>query len=382
MRPPVATVPRPPGRIGAPVPAQEMLGYLTALGAWRDARREELDNLDRAALQSPDEDTFSADLVLSMAVWKSVSDRYELLLVTWDSGRVGQAESERLSTLIWGGLDTGSGAAGALAVSLPEACALSDALAGSLRARLAIDPDQADLADRQRDLRAQVERVRDLVDREPATARAAAEQTLQDLSRRVTEITERAGRGADVGGLLGPLEIDAARTERDLIVASSTRREQAADVAQARTLRTQLEAEGVAVQAVAAQCIAGVTPAPRLAVPDVTALGPVPNTAAELTTYLSRLDAVRRALSQAHAAYGTALQRRDELSGRLDAYRVKAGPELSPDLAELYQRAQTLLAQPPVDLVRLGALTSAYQAYLETILAAHPQPRRAPEGVS
>lgn len=359
-----------------------MLGYLEALGAWRDARREELEQLDRAALESADEDALSADLVLSMAVWKSVSDRYDLLLVTWDSGRVGAAESERLSTLIWGGLDTGSGAAGALAVSLPEACALSDALAGSLRTRLRIDPDQADITARLRDLRAQVERIRDQVDREPATTRSEAAETLRELSARTDDITARAGRGADIGGLIAPLEIDAAHAERNLIVGAATRREQAADVAQARALRTELVAEGMAVRAVADRCVAAVTPAPRLAVPDVTALGPVPDAASELAPYLTRLDAVRRALGQAHAAYGTALQRRDELAGRLDAYHVKAGPQQSPDLTELYERAQKVLAQPPVDLVRLGALTTAYQAYLETTLAAHPQPRRAPEGAS
>ncbi len=32
------------------------------------------------------------------------------------------------------------------------------------------------------------------------------------------DVTDRAQRGADVGGMLGPLENDAARLERDLIV--------------------------------------------------------------------------------------------------------------------------------------------------------------------
>ncbi|MDE9365189.1 hypothetical protein PZ938_06185 [Luteipulveratus sp. YIM 133132] len=364
------------------MPPAQLLAYLDALGQWRDARRAELDELDRAALDSSEEDELSPDLVLSMAIWKSVSDRYDLLLVTWDSGRIGARESERLSTLIWGGLDTGSGAAGTLAVSLPEACALSDALAGSLRVRLAVDPDHADIAARLRDLRAQVERIRDLVDREPATARAAAAQALDDLDHRVEQTAERDRRGADVGGLLGPLEIQAARCERDLIVGASARRERAADLARARALRTELEAEGVAVRALADRCVAQVTPAPHLAVPDVTALGPVPNTPDALAAYLARLDTVRRALGQAHSAYGTALQRRDELAGRLDAYHVKAGDTPSPDLDELYRRGREVLGLLPVDLVRLGALTIAYQAYLEASLAAPTGPRRATEGVS
>src|SRR3954470_16038179 len=156
VRTPTAAAPAPPGRMGSSVPASELLTFLNDLGIWRDRRKAELEELDQAALHSPDADALSGDVVLSMAVWKAVSDRYELLLVTWDSGRIGPTESERLSALIWGRLDTGAGT-GSLAVSLPEACTLSDALAASLRTRLALDPGDADLAARVRQLRAQVE---------------------------------------------------------------------------------------------------------------------------------------------------------------------------------------------------------------------------------
>ncbi|HEY0694407.1 MAG TPA: hypothetical protein VGD71_35915 [Kribbella sp.] len=383
---PLATAPPPPGKIGSQVPSTDLLAYLDALGNWRNRRSAELDELDQAALQSPDADALSGDVVLSMAVWKAVSDRYELLLVTWDSGRIGPTESERLSTLIWGRLDTGAGT-GSLAVSLPEACTLSDALAASLRTRLALDPGDADLAARVRQLRAQVERIRDLVDREPAGTRDIATKTLDELDRRVTDLADRAKRGADVGGLLGPLEMDAARNERDLIVGGATRRERAADVARARSVRTELEAQGLAVRTLADRCVAAVSPAPRLAVPDVTALGPVPNTPAELEKYLTRLDAVRRALGQAQSAYQAALERRDELAGRLDAYQVKAGSiartkGTTEDLAELYRRGHEVLDAVPVDLVRLGALVAAYQVYLETSLAAGQQSGRATGGTT
>ena len=78
----------------------------------------------------------SRDMSLSMALWKAVSDRYQLLSATFDGGRVGRQERERLSALIWGRLDgtldpSLRPGAGALAVSLPEACRLSDALAGA-----------------------------------------------------------------------------------------------------------------------------------------------------------------------------------------------------------------------------------------------------------
>jgi len=352
--------------MGSSVPAAELLSYLDAVGTWRDRRKAELDELDQAALHAPDADALSADVVLSMAVWKAVSDRYELILVTWDSGRVGPKETERISTLIWGGLDTG-GAGGSLAVSLPEACKLSDALASSLRAKLALEPGDADLAARLRQLRAQVERISDLVKQEPINARNGALAEHHNLDRRLIDLADRNKRGADIGGLIGPLEIDAARTERDLIVGAATRKERAADVARARSLRSELEAQGTAVRALADKAVATVTPAPRLAVPDVTALGPVPNTPSELTRYLTRLDAVRRALGQAHSAYGAALERRDELAALLDAYQVKAG-SVAPgneDLAELYRRGRSVIETEPVDLARLGALVAAYQAYLE-----------------
>jgi len=366
VRTPIVSAPVPPGKMGSGVPAAELLGFLGALGEWRDRRKAELDELDQAALHSAEADALSADVVLSMTVWKAVSDRYELILVTWDSGRVGAKETEQISALIWGGLDAG-GAGGSLAVSLPEACKLSDALAATLRAKLALEPGDADLAARLRQLRAQVERISDLVKLEPANTRNDALAKHHDLDRRLTDLADRNKRGADIGGLIGPFEMDAAKVERDLIVGAATRKERAADVARARTLRGELEAQGTAVRALADKAVATVTPAPRLAVPDVTALGPVPNTPSELEKYLTRLDAVRRALGQAQAAYGAALGKRDELTQLLDAYQVKAASVAkgNEDLAELYRRARAVIAQEPVELTRLGALVTAYQAYLE-----------------
>ncbi|HSF37569.1 MAG TPA: hypothetical protein VLA70_15710 [Nocardioides sp.] len=370
------TAPPAPGRLGQPLVAQDALHYLAALGSWRDERRRELELIDEAALAARDGSAHTGDLLLSMALWKAVADRHDLLVATWDSGRVGPAELERLSTLVWGRLDTTvtpghASAAGALAVSLPEACRLSDALAASLRARLGIDASEADVQARLRSLRASVERVRDLVDREPATGRDAAATTLARLDTRVGDAMARAQRGADVGGLLGPLEQECARVERDLIVGASTRRARAHDEARAAALRTELEARGAAVRALAARCVAEVVPAPRLAVPDVAALGPVPSEPAAVAAYLLRLDAVGRALTIAQSAYAGALAERDELRGRLGAYVAKAsmaGTNTSDgraqDLAELARRATSTLDEAPADLVRARALVSAYQAYL------------------
>jgi hypothetical protein len=391
-----AITPTPPGRIGAAITPEDALHYLEALGTWRDQRKGELDLLDEAALNQPDADSatgragstgVTGDIMLSMALWKAVADRDDLLLATWDSGRVGQTELERLSTLIWGRLDATldprlaqradvPSSSGALAVSLPEAMRLSDALAASLRARLSLDPEDADLTGRLRQLRAQLERVRDLISAEPAdTSTDGLSRTLAKLDTRLGEMVDKAKRGADVGGLVGPLEADAARIERDLIVGSATRAEAARDVARARQQRAELEARGAAIRDLAALCVASVNPAPRLAVPDVAALGPVPQTAAEVGAYLARMTRVSRALNLAHAAYSSALDERSELRGRLEAYAVKAsrldgsssaagarGGE--DDLGELFRRAEEALNAEPADMARARALVAAHQAYL------------------
>jgi hypothetical protein len=375
-----ATAPAAPGRLGQALVAQDALHYLGALTTWRDERKAELDLLDDVALGAEDAAAYTGDLLLSMALWKAVADRLDLLVATWDSGRVGSTELERLSTLVWGRLDattaaraaSAAGAPSALAVSLPEACRLSDALAASLRARLGVDPSEADLQARVVALRASVERVRDLVDREPAQSRAAASGMLDRLDSRTADVLARIQRGADAGGLLGPLELDAARAERDLIVGASNRRANAHDEARAKALRAELEARGAALRVLAARCVAQVTPAPRLAVPDVSALGPVPTDPPAVDAYLVRLDAVGRAMSMAQDAYASALSERDELRGTLGAYVAKAaaGPAtpgsgpVAADLAELERRARDSLDREPADLVRARGLVAAYQAYL------------------
>jgi hypothetical protein len=127
--------------------------------------------------------------------------------------------------------------------------------------------------------------------------------------------------------------------------------------------------------------VAAVHPAPRFAVPDVAALGAVPQEASAVDAYLARLETVGRAMTLAQAAYAGALERREELSGRLEAYRAKASGTDSAgagtsgaatrsaegrraDLAELYRRARDVLDHAPADLARAEALLAAYQAYL------------------
>lgn len=367
-----------PGRLGAPIDIVAAQTYLAALGEWRSARKAELDRLDRAALDSANT-AATGDIMLAMALWKAISDRYELLLAVWDSGRVGPTERERLSSLIWGRLDatidpgvlarSPAGAPAGLAVSLPEACRLSDALAASLRLRLGLDGGGLDLAERIRELRAQLERIRDQIGLEPAgTEQQRAAQRQAKLAERLQDLIDKAGRGGDVGGLIGPVEIDATRFERDLIVHSAQRREAGAIVAKARNLRHELQARESALRAVVQRCVATVDPAPKYAVPEVDALGPMPNTAEPLKAYVAKLEQVSRAMTLAQSAYLQALARREELDGRLEAYRAKAeaeGVADDPDLGRAYTLAREALDKTPTRMIIADQLVTLYQSYLQ-----------------
>ena len=367
------TAPVAPGGMGSALELQAAQVYLDELGQWRDARRRELDELDRAALQSPTGSSVTGDLLLSMALWKAVSDRYDLLAATWNSGRVGITERMRMSTLIWGRLDAAT--ASGLSVSLPEAGRLSDALLSQLRVKLGLDPSGIEITERIRQLRAQMERIRDQIDLEPAGAgqqQAALEQSR--LARRLKELAEKAGRGGDVGGSLGPLEIEAATFERDLIVSGARRRDAAALVQRAREQRADLEAREVALRSIVDDCVRRVDPAPRYAVPETAALGPVPNTLGELESYLRRLDQVSRAMTIAQTAYAKALHDHEELDSRLEAYRAKAvakGVAEVPDVARTYDLARSVLDQRPSRTVLAEQLLTVYQTYLQTTPAPH-----------
>jgi hypothetical protein len=368
------TAPVPPGRMGSALDSQAAQVYLDELGRWRIGRRHELDELDHAALQAPAGSAATGDILLSMALWKAVSDRYELLLATWNSARLGVTELTRMSTLIWGRLDTS--AASGLSVSLPEACRLSDALLSQLRVKLGLDPSGAEITERIRQLRAQMERIREQIDLEPAGAaqqQAALEQSR--LARRLKEIAEKAGRGGDVAGLLAPLEIEAATFERDLIVNGARRRDAAALVQRAREQRADLQAREASLRRIVEECVRRVDPAPRYAIPDTAALGPVPNTRDQLEPYLHRLDQVSRAMTIAQTAYVKALRDRDEVDSRLEAYRAKAeatGVAEVPDVAQAYQLARNVLDEWPSRMLLAEQLVTVYQTYLQTTPAPRP----------
>lgn len=364
------TAPAAPGRMGQAVEPALLQSYLGELEAWVRGRKTELDELDAAALAANRGADVTSDMALSLALWKAVSDRYQLVFATWDGGRVLQAEREKLSTLIWGRLDGASSLPGGLVVSLPEACRLSDALAGQLRTRLSLVPGADAAAARIKDLRAQCERLRDQVALEPANGRDAAVRELAGLMSRLGAVAEKAERGADVGGLLAPLEHDATRFERDLIVGNARRRDARGQVQRARELRADLEAREAALAHLAETCVRTVDPAPRYAIPDVDALGPIPNTPDTIGPYLERLDRVGQALSLAQEKYAAALAEHAELGDLLEAYVAKAralGVADRDDLRDSEHQARAVLARQPAPMAVCRQLVSTYQTWLNQL---------------
>ncbi len=362
------TAPAAPGALGTSPEASVLQAYLGALEAWVRGRRLELDELDAAALAEGRGAEVAGDMGLSLALWKAVSDRYAEMWAVWDGGRVLGGEREKITALIWGRLDTAGS-------SLPEACRLSDALAAQLRMKLALTPGADAAAARVRDLRAQLERIRDQVALEPALTRDDAVDRLAALMARLESIAERAGRGADVLGMLAPLEQDAATYERDLIVGNKRRRDARDQVLAARKHRAELAQREAELEKLAAACVATVDPAPRLAVPDVDALGPIPNTPDAIGPYLDRLDRVDQAMDLAHERYATALAQHQGLLDLLHDYVMKAdelGVGDAEELTAAEAQARAVLARRPAPIAVCQQLVATYRTWLDQLSKEFP----------
>lgn len=363
--------PTPPGRLGQAPSVQEMLAYLGALDAWLGQRRAELDSLDSQILAAGRQAEFDADMTLSMSLWQAVRNRQAQLLTTWDSGRVGPIELERLSGLIWGRLDTGTGGdqIASLAVSLPEAGRLSDALVDQLRTRLNTDPQAEQHLIRLRNLRAQIERLRDQVALEPPTSAQQALASVEALAARLEAIAEKQARGGDIGGLLGPLEIDAARLERDLIVGAAQRRAAQDLLSSVRSRLAATTNRRAAVAALAEQIAGSVWPAPTEQIPAVADLGPMPNTRTGLVEYQAKLEDLGDHLARVEAGLRAAGSELDQANGLAEALGAKASAIGADDtvLTGCLDLAATVRRTQPVPLPVLRHLLQAATARLDQL---------------
>lgn len=365
-------MPEPPGQLGVAARPADMLAWLGRLDAWLAQRRAELDALDAEVVSAGRQAELTGEITLALALWQAVKTRQDLILRTWDSGRVGQVELDRLSGLIWGRLDTQASTVDQLrsmAVSLPEAGRLCDALVAQLRTRLNTDPNAEQQLIRLRNLRAQFERIRDQIGLEPPAQQPAAQARLTSFAQRAEELSGKRERGGDIGGLLGPLEIDAARYERDLIVNAAQRREARDLVTRARETHGALAAREQAVRQVAAQAAATCWPLPATGVPALAGLGPIPNTRAALQPYLAQLDSYAAALATAHRDLAAAIAevpRVRELLGALIAKASSLGHAEDPTLMAVADLTRAQFGgDGPTVLPVVNELLAAYSARLD-----------------
>ncbi|MHA7617544.1 hypothetical protein ACX12M_03420 [Cellulosimicrobium cellulans] len=348
--------PEAPGRLGEAIPAADLLAYLGALETWLDERRTELDRLDAAAQAAATPDAYTADLVLALSLWQAIRSRADEIRPVWDSGRADAVAREKISQLLWGRLDSGSGAA---LVSLVEAVKLCDALVVQLRTRLSFDPHTADQVARLRGVRAELVRCEDL-----AGSDADARGRVETLRGRLDHLVAQAARGADVSGPLAELETEVARAERDLIVASAQRRELRRDRARTEEQRAALEAREPALRELVARCRREIAHPPRLAVPDVSRLGPVPDSRFELDAYAARLATVARAVETVEDAYTRPLRARAELRYSLERLAARAdvnGRSASPTVRSGLAEAREAVETTPCDVTLARFLVEQYQ---------------------
>lgn len=368
----MSSAPQAPGRLAAAPNAQQLLTYLSELDAWLADRRLELDALDARVLAEGRQNELDHDMTLAMALWQAAKTRQDALLVTWDSGRVGPTELDKLSTLIWGRLETADSPVAALqsmAVSLPEATRLSDALTAQLQSQLATDADATAIQIRLSALRAQAERIRDQVSMEPPAFATTGLTKLAQLNARITELTAKRDRGADIFGALSAIETDAARYERDLIVGAARRREGREVLAQVRTQHAEATRLADDVADLEKQVRADIHPAPDQESPCLDALGPIPNTLAALTTYsrslttfVAELTRFRQGLTQRQAQAAAAQSRFHALK----TAATSQGRGDDPVVAQYESLLAARLDDRPIILPAIEQLLAAFAAELNS----------------
>ena len=146
------------------------------------------------------------------------------------------------------------------------------------------------------------------------------------------------------------------------------RRENRDALARARELTDDLTAREQALRQLVANTVAAVSPAPKYAVPDVAALGPLPNTRQAIDAYLDKLSQVSRAMQVVQDAYSGALAERDAQVGLVSALRAKAaalGFGADDDFTALVDRADALLQRRPAPMAVVRQLVPAAQAMLD-----------------
>jgi hypothetical protein len=372
--------PTPPGSLTAPPAPRDVLSYLNALRRWRDDLRAALNAVDRRAQVASSMDAFTGDLTLALSLAESINRRTDELITTWDSGRVGDKELAQLAQLMWGRLPDALGNPSAF--SLSEATTLAAALQAHLVARLDADSIAGSgVADRVAPLRDTLARCQELT--------TALERRVDDADELIRQLDAALASDAKTLGDEVRRIADAAELlERDLIKETSLRASVSRDAAALSMRVAQLGRTAAGVRETAQRCRDKIAYPPRLAIPDVAALGSVPPVPhgpdvpgtwtaarASLDAYTARLDRAATALAEAGRRYAAPLAERAELRGLAEAYHAKAGAAglaEDPTLDGNWRPLRDALWKAPCDIVAARRLVEAYGRAVQVGVGAMP----------
>lgn len=376
-----AVAPSPPTEPGEAPAVGAITRYVSELARWRMRRDHELRALDELTRAHEDRDDLEADLTSSMTLFHAIAQRHDLLLTTWGDGGGGDAADPELDDgqrgwvgqLVWGVLEMPDGDAQALALSLPDALRLSDAMASALRGRLGTDEDDLPMAERLGRAREHLDLVRShLADRDglPDGDGDDLDERLEEAGARLTALDGRTDEDEDAVGDLALVLAEIAAIDHEAVTTRAAHAHETAGRDQAATEREHLAARGEAVRALAEKVLNAINPAPRLGIPDVEALGEVPEEGPALQAYVGNLERVARALEQAHSTYAAALAEYADLSDRAERLArtlAGCGAPTSVDLAGMLTATKECLQTQPADVRRASALIAAQEAYLEML---------------
>lgn len=375
----LAAPPTAPGSLTAPAGPRSVGRYLDETRRWRDDLKAVLGSLDERAQLSSAPDAFTGDLTLAMSLSESIDRRTEELIQVWDGGRVGDAELAQIAQLTWGRLPDPLG--NLTAFSFVEAATLVAALESRLAARLDADPiARSGVADRIAPLRATLARCRRL-----AATLGRDTGDVEQLSEMLNSALGESGDAARVRHELNRILEAADAIERDLITLTTLRASVLRDTAELASRVAELTARQAAANVTAQLCREKILRPPRLAVPALAALGPIPSVPpdaaapgtwstaqAALRQYRNRLDRAAAALAEAHRRFAAPLAERAELRGLTEAYQAKAGAVgLAEDQmldAEL-AAVRTVLWQAPCDLEAARPLVQTYGRTVQAAIA-------------
>ncbi|WP_430784406.1 hypothetical protein [Actinoplanes sp. G11-F43] len=232
-----------------------------------------------------------------------------------------------------------------------------------------------------------VQRARDLTRQTAAGLATEADRLLDDADRRLGEITRvllSDPLGADLSGLTRVTEL-VARADAERTSAAELRASLAQRLRDARSLLTEVDAAQRAADDARDAAVGrfpddriitvrGTDPRPELAAVDaLAAAGHWALISPRLSAWRRQADERLASLRAARAHNAGLLSERNELRGRLDAYRAKAlGRGLGEDttLSPLARTAHDHLYRAPCDLAAARAAVDAYQDALSATIAA------------